>query len=379
MTDAAGAPAWPGNDFVSIAFAAKVALLEAAFRTCGPGPISAEHEELLAEVASVTRSTHVEGRDFPDFLSYAQEQLEDRARKDKLDRGPAAETLADLLRADPDDVIGELYDSLKCRAADLYQPFLGERFDPKLVRQVLDKRAKGGTVFGGSVPPTRSCVNLVFYARDFDLRRLALVQYVLVHELVCHIGARAVATVDDQRADPEVAMFFADGFMDRVAWELVVTWLEDEELAHGAPLGHLRAEETRYAYARASTDAAWDAGKAAWSNCTSAAWALMRAVVGGTSVEPEQRRSIKAEAEERSRQTALRMNACPCALRKKDAFVDLARAGGNPPVLARFAEIARRRADPLDLFEWADAQRPSPKVSAGDDRNSSETSGTVRP
>src|SRR5205807_5648 len=73
MRYAAGAPAWPGEDQVAIALAAKVAMLAAASRTCAIKPSSKAQKALLDEVAKVAASKHVNGQPFPDFLVDAKE------------------------------------------------------------------------------------------------------------------------------------------------------------------------------------------------------------------------------------------------------------------------------------------------------------------
>ena len=239
MSDAAGASEWPGGDAVAVALAAKIAMLAAASRTCAVEPSSQDQRDLLEQVAAVTALKHVNGRPFDEFLGDAKERLATRAVEERLDSGRAAATLSDIADARPVDIIGDLYPELVRLAADLYEPVLGERIDPPLERDVLEYGPSDRPLpFEGHVPASRTSVLLSLYSAKFDLHSLALMPYVITHELICHIGARAIKRSRHQ-PDTAIRMFFADGFMDRVAWLLVTLWLDSAALEHDIPVGHL--------------------------------------------------------------------------------------------------------------------------------------------
>jgi hypothetical protein len=369
MGHAAPIPDWPGQDPVAIAIAAKIAMLAAASRTCAAEPSSQDQRDLLEEVGKVTARKHVGGKEFPEFLADAKVRLETRAHEERLDSGPVGETLNDILAgAKPVDIVGALYADLVHLASEVCKDALGERFNPRLEREVLEDGPDRPFPFRGGVPASRTYVSLVLYAADFDLRSLALIPYVLTHELVCHIGARHIG--HGKRApDPAIRMFFSDGFMDRVAWLLLMLWIDSKQLEHDVPVGHLAESDVEYASRRPH---AFRAGRAAWSNCTAALSARMHEDVAtserAVSAIPAMRQAaeIQSSAVARSIETALRLNACASGIAEKDEFVETARASGGW-ITGLFADVARRQAEPLQLLERAAATRsgsarPSPSA-----------------
>jgi len=354
VTDATGTPEWPRDDPVEIAFAAKVVMLAAASRTCAVDPPSQDQRDLLDEVSRVTARRHVQGRSFREFLDDAKGRLRRRASEEHFDDGSAAATLDDIGVAEPVDLIGALYGDLVRLASDVLAPALGEPIDPPLIRQVLEHGpANRPFPFEGRVPASRGRVMLSLYLARFDLRSLALLPYVLVHELVCHVGARATLA-GDYPPDTDIRMFFADGFMDRVAWSLLVLWMDSGALVHDVPVGHLAESDIEYASRR---PAAFRAGRAAWSNCTGALSGRLREErENRDSLSLSDLAAVRADAQGRAIEAALRLNACACGVAEKDAFVDMARSN-DASATGTFADVARQGATPRELFERVGAQR----------------------
>ena len=182
--------------------------------------------------------------------------------------------------------------------------------------------------------------------------------YVITHELICHIGARAIKRSRHQ-PDTAIRMFFADGFIDCVAWLLVTLWLDSGALEHDIPVGHLTESDVEYTSRR---PAAFRAGRAAWSNCAGALSADMRGadrVTAARTLTLSRAAAFRAEAEARCIETALRLNADPSGVPEKNAFVDVAR-GEAQSIQGTFAAVAAGRATPPELFERAIVERMAP-------------------
>jgi hypothetical protein len=323
---------WPGDDPSAIALAARVVMLSAASRTCTIGYCTDEQRVLLADIHRVTELKHVAGDSFPDFLAGAKQRLAAHMRLERP--GPGLDqTLADVARCEPVDLIGELYDRLVELASRVYEEDLGE---PRLSRSVIETGAWREFPVGGAAFRDTNEVELVIYPSGFDLAALALVPYILAHELVCHIAARHTG-VWVQTPEPDVRSYFSDGFMDRVAWLLLGRWMADGTLPRVTPVGQLTMQELQY---NAKRPPAFGAGRAAFENCS--AKTTERLTVEQRFDGDTHGAHVFAASWDASIRTALKLNTDGSHIIKKDWFVHYA-MGEQKQKASTFAEVALGR------------------------------------
>lgn len=289
-----------------------------------------------------TESDHVEGRSLPEFLIGARERLHSNAALNIKDIDALEATLADIDACEVTDVVGEIYASLVGLASKVYRAVLGESFDPPLLRTVITSRESRDFYVRGEVPASRGTVMLSMWESGFDMLSLALVPYILAHEIVCHIGARHTG-IWEEVPDPDVRHYFSDGFMDRAAWLLLMQWLHEGTVPELTPVGHLSEAETPYAAKRPD---AFKAGRAAWSNCGATIATRLR----DDGDDGRRRAALGAEADEAIIRAALRINTVGCDVRGKDMFVHRARIPDDA-VTSTFADVALDDAAPGDLLE----------------------------
>ncbi len=295
---------------------------------------------MLELVHASTSPDWVDGRSFPEFIENAQERI-GRLSKDAIANPSAIEqTLADIYAAEPRDPIGETYTSLLQLTSELYHGLLEEPLNASLQLEVLPQAPSGYPCnVSGGVADRSNEVMLTIYEAGFDLYALALVPRVLVHELVCHIGARHVG-VWERTPKPDFRWFFSDGFMDCAAWKLLLTWLDGVSIADLTPVGHLSEADVPYASLRPD---AFRAGKGAWSNCERATRLRIDPAPNG---DRAQRRAASEDAVIRA---AVRLNAWEHDIQPKDRFVHLARQPVEA-VTQAFAEFAVGNAPPSNLL-----------------------------
>jgi hypothetical protein len=321
---------WPREVAKEIALATRIVMLSAAAKTCPMYDRTDDQDAVLDAIAKVTRTKHVDGRPFAEFLDDARARLRTVAEAQVDDDDAVEETLQDIENSEPEDLVVQVYDALVPLASEAYeQTRPGTGFErPPLRRKVMETGGERPFYVKGHVPSSRSEVVLNLYPYGFDLTALALIPYMLAHELICHIGARDHGGYPVQ-PDPDVRDYFADGFMDRAAWYLVNNWLESESIPDVTPIGHLEEGEVGYA---ASRPPIFQAGRGAWKHCRKAVRA----------------RVATGDRDDTVIRGALSLNVCECDIRKKDEFVVCARHG-RFEVTRRFVEVALvpREADGL--------------------------------
>jgi hypothetical protein len=189
---------WPANDAKEIAMATRIVMLSAAARTCPIGGHNRDQDKLLNLLSMSTDVGHVEGQSFPEFVADAQQRLSDGARKLIPDRDAVSRSLADIEACEPADIIGKTYERVVDLASEVYRSVLHETLDPALEREVvLTGSARSKLHVSGGAFSRRNVVSLHLYASGFDLVALALVPYILTHELICHVGARHIGSWEE--------------------------------------------------------------------------------------------------------------------------------------------------------------------------------------
>jgi hypothetical protein len=336
------ASSWPGEDPAAISLATRVVLLTAATATCNLGSYSPDQRELLALVQMATDMRLVRGRPFSEFLEAAKRQLARDVASHGLE--DAAKTLADIERCKPADPIGDLYDRLVDLASDAYAESLSEALNPTLHRTVLgtEPHLREVPVRGG-VRKYANEVELLIHLPRFDLAGLTLVPRILAHELICHIAARHTGNWVDTPV-PDVRTFFSEGFMDRAAWRLFMTWLDAGELPTTLPLEQLSGTELEDS---ADRPMVFRAGRRAFDNCLAKTTEHMRRHLAGG---PTMAAQLRAVSEDASIRAALRMNTCPSHIMNKDWFVHFAR-GDERAKAASFGFVAAEDVDPTPLLD----------------------------
>jgi hypothetical protein len=323
---------WPRDeDAPAIALASRIVLLSAVAGTCPISGRTYDQGTLLQQIERATQSEMVEGRTFSEFLAWAQGDVHGVRLKKPAD---AADTLAAISASEPVDFIGEIYQALVVRVSEAYECVGQTLAPPRLHRKVRNGGAALPFQVSGKVPSNRGVVMLNLYPA-FDLEALALLPYVLAHELVCHVGARHVGEWK-LPLDPDVKEYFSEGFMDRAAWFLLMQWSGADELPTVTPIGHLAEVELPYAIARPGP---FRAGRAAWENCTKVvASRLLDASVRGRTTTMGAMLDV-----------ALALNASDTDICGKDVFVALAR-DPQSAVMGHFGDVALGEIDPPSFF-----------------------------
>jgi hypothetical protein len=322
---------WPGDDPSAIALAARIAMLSAAAQTCPVSDLSPDEALLMALILKATSTANVNGHSFAEFLSSAKETVTNAVTDIEL-ATLSPGTLLNIETCRAEDLIGAIFSELVVFSSRFYESVCGEGFNPSLKRQVVRDSSRTRRFVAGAVPSKRDEVYLILYS-GFDLAALALTPYILAHELICHVGARH-SGLWERAPDPDVRDYFSDGFMDRAARYLLMTWLH--ELSVLTPAGHLAEEDISYESERPHI---FRAGAAAWRNCEVELRSRLRGRrQPGTSV-----------ATDLASRGAISLNASPEDVTGKDRFVYFARTN-RPNILAAFASLALGRATPSDLL-----------------------------
>jgi hypothetical protein len=284
----------------------------------------------------------VRGRSFPIFLEAAKDQLAGDVVSHGLEH--AAKTLEDIERCVPTDPIGELYHRLVALASTAYAEPLGEPLKPTLCVVVLntEQHLREVAVRGG-VRRWGNEVELLIHLPRFDLAGLTLVPRILAHELICHIAARHTGNWADTTPVPDVRTFFSDGFMDRAAWRLFLTWLDAGELPTTLPLDQLSGKELEDS---ADRPVVFSAGRRAFDNCLAKTTEHMKRGLAGVPTAPAQMRAVSEDASIRA---ALRMNTSSSHIMNKDWFVHYAK-GDEHAKAASFGLVAAEDIDPAPLL-----------------------------
>lgn len=249
---------WPTGSATDVALATRVAFLSAVSESI---PLHHQTKQQNQLVQSIIWSTDPRENGDIDLA-----KCMDRTRTLVADRiGALAPNhnlhyiLDKLDFVEPTDAVSVLFEAIRGRVQLAYDKDLDVPLRPRVVR------ANDRTfAIRGAVPGSRECVDLIIY-EHFDMRALALLPYILTHELVCHVAAQHSGSWPEA-PDPDIRDFFCEGFMDRAAWTLIFDWLEDGDLPSLSPAGHLAEAETPHAIERPM---AFSAGKAAWWNCIS--------------------------------------------------------------------------------------------------------------
>lgn len=336
--------AWPAEDPLEIALAARVAMLAAASRSCILDGQSPAEEDVLDLIRRFTNVDKVEGRSFPDFLAAAIDQMRYAEKTLISDRIVVARTLDDVYGCEPRDVIGEIFGELVELASVTYNGVLSETLNVPLNRFVeFEGPKENGFHVAGGVPESRRYVALCLYARRFDLRSLALVPRILAHELICHIGARH-SKPWLRPPDPDIRSFFSDGFMDCAAWRLLIQWIGTGALAGFTTAGHLSEAEGPYAARRPPV---FEAGRGAWANCDAATKGRM---LDGMAPSGGDVARLRGEAEDAVMRAALELNGAVVPIEPKDRFAYWARKGMNEAANL-FVDLATGAATVSELLD----------------------------
>ncbi len=323
-------------------------MLSAAAKTCPPEGGTDGQRALIQCIQLATRAENVEGQTFDMFLSHAIATLRDLAATVLQHDSKIKRTIEDVEASTPRDTIGEMYSQLVQLVSNAYADALGENIDVPLERTVRMTPPKDAPFdLCGHVPQTRTAVMLVLYLADFDLKSLALLPRVLAHELVCHVGARHT-DLWEQPPTPECRQFFSDGFMDCIAWRLLLIWLDTGDIPSATVVGHLEETEVPYAYHRPEI---FSAGRGAWGNCRAAAVRLGSVSRNSNATDSARNR---AAAEYAALEAAMRLNASVSSIRPKDRFALSARTA-ETAATTRFAELVSGHATPGQLLEDYDS------------------------
>ena len=331
---------WPGESSAAIALAARVAMLSAASTTCKLTGRSRHQTDLLHLVRMATEVDNVDGQDFPKFLESAKREVLEGARLARLERG-AGDALAHIESCEPVDLIARLYDDLVALASDVYRnSFQGERFAPTLNRIVIaTEMPEREKPVSGHLLREAEEVDLIIYSSEFDLKSLALVARILVHELICHVGARGTGYWDT-KPDPDVRDYFSDGFMDRVAYRLLNDWMIADMFPSVTPVSEFGATEWEFTAERRD---AFKDGAAAFEHC------VHKTAVRIKCEEPPPT-NIASKSVEASINTALRLNAYGSPVTHLDWFAYYAR-GDERDHAATFADVAASGREPIELID----------------------------
>jgi hypothetical protein len=139
---------------------------------------------------------------------------------------------------------------------------------------------------------------------------------------------------------PDVRDYFADGFMDRVAYRLLTQWLYAGAFPTVTPIGQFGITEWEYT---AERPAAFKAGSVAWDTCVTRTAARVR----GRDQDPA---SVEAVSVSKSIRAALRLNTYGSPIRDLDWFVHYARRDERN-LATTFAAAATRGGKPHQLVQ----------------------------
>lgn len=304
-------------------------MLSAAARTCVPGADdTSDHHRLLRLVRWATDVRDVAGQSFAEFLALAQNRVDDLAAGSLHDSAGLSNSLTDIRSSCAADLIGNTYAELVDLVSHAYEETGGgEGIEAPLEQEAIRGGSDRTYFVAGAVPSSRHKVLLTLYSDYFDLKSLAMVPYILAHELVCHVAAHGIRASAPKR---EVRDFFGEGFMDQATWYLARRWVFNGVFPSMTPAGQLSAEEVPYAHMR---PVAFAAGRGAWMNCIDH---VAREAPGGSAPDAVLR-------------GALLLNALACDVSVKDCFVQRAQSN-DTATLARFVEIAVDGKPPQHAF-----------------------------
>jgi hypothetical protein len=295
---------------------------------------SSEQEKFLALLAWSTESKQVDGRDYPRFLDHAKDTLRKAVGALPGLEDTLGTTMAAVLSCEPVDQIALMFEKLRLLASEAYDVDL----DPVLERVVLPASGDRRFHVSGMVPPSRRKVFLTLYL-GFDLMSLAILPFILTHELVCHVAAGHTGQYESTD-DLSAKEYFSEGFMDHASHYLLLKWLDTEPGPALTPAGHVSVGHSHYYSGRRTH--AFDAGDSAWHTCRSAVGQWLKA-----SGHP-----AAASASEAVLRAALALNTCCYDIRGKDRFVDLARLAESR-VVNHFVQVAAADLPAKELFEEA--------------------------
>lgn len=325
---------WPAGSVSSTAIATRILFLNSLAEYISFNVHSADQQKLLSIINWSTDPLENTIQDLNDCVremgSLISYRLGALAPNHELHAALGA-----IATLEPIDLIGQLFEEVKLRVGAAY----GQEIEVPLRTQLL-RADVARTAIRGGTPQSREYVDLVIY-EHFDLTALALLPYVLTHELVSHVMARHIGDWSDV-PDPDIRDFFSEGLMDRASWFLLYEWIEDGDIAALTHAGHLAEAETPYSVGK---PVAFSAGKAAWWNC------IKR--VGEHRMQSNQHAPEEDPFMPRPHtivlNASLALNSCPSPLPPKDTFVYELHTGATD-ALGMFVDMTTGQTQPADLL-----------------------------